>query len=59
MFAIGHPNDNIWTYTTGGDVNKVAISADGEHITAGTSSTWVYSFDKEHIHELHRHEDTG
>ena len=37
-------NSPIWTYTAGGDIRTVAISDDGEYITAGGNSNMVYLF---------------
>ena len=36
-----------WNYTTGGFVNDVAISADGEYFAAGSHDDKVYLFDKD------------
>ncbi|MDP6534692.1 MAG: PKD domain-containing protein, partial [Candidatus Poseidoniia archaeon] len=37
----------VWSYQTGDYVRSVAISADGEYITAGSSDDKVYLFDKD------------
>ena len=39
--------DHEWSYTTGGDVHAVSISADGEYIAAGSYDDKVYLFDKD------------
>ena len=39
-------NSPIWSYTAGGDIRTVAISDDGEYITAGGNTNMVYLFSK-------------
>lgn len=40
------PPHKLWHFAAGGDVNSVAISADGNYIVAGTSNEYIHLFDK-------------
>ena len=52
-------NSPIWTYTAGGDIRTVAISDDGEYITAGGNSDMVYIFNKNSGTPLHDYNAGG